>query len=84
MTMSIPCGKFDIMEGERQFALNGSRLSQWSVESRVRRMGYRVCRTDIRWAVAVCASGLMSVHEYDAMRCSARSPVAIPAQISTT
>jgi hypothetical protein len=51
-------------------------------------VGYRVCRTDMRWAVAVCASGLMSAHEYEAMWCPARSsassPVAIPAQISIT
>ena len=41
-----------------------------------------------RCDVAVCASGLMSAHEYEAMLCpvlsSASSPVAIPAQISTT
>ena len=88
MTMSMPCGKCASMEGERQFALNGSRRSQWMVEAGVRRVGYRVCRTDNRWAVAVCASGLMSAHEYEAIRCPARSrassPVAIPAQISTT
>ena len=88
MTMSIPLGKFVIMAGERQLALNGSRRSQWMVEPLGRRVGYRVCSADIRWAVAVCASGLMSAHEYEAMRCPARSsassPVAIPAQTSTT
>ena len=88
MMMSMPFGKCVSMAGERQFALNGILRSQWTVESGVRRVGYRVCRTDIRWAVAVCASGLMSAHEYEAMWCPARSsassPVAIPAQISIT
>ena len=41
-----------------------------------------------RCAVAVCASGLMSAQEYEAMLwpvlSRASNPVAIPAQISTT
>jgi hypothetical protein len=68
--------------------LNGSRLSQWDVASGVRRVGYRDCKVHRRCDVAVCASGLMSAHEYEAMLCPvlsrASSPVAIPAQISTT
>ena len=39
MIMSMPWGNCDMIDGERQFALNGSRLSQWEVASEDRRSG---------------------------------------------
>ena len=87
MTRSMSLGNCESVDGERQLALNGRRLSQWSVEAGVRSVGYRERIIERRWDIAVCASGLMSAQEYEAMRCPARSKASRPmatAQISTT
>ena len=71
-----------------QLALKGSQRSHPTKASAGSCWGCRAWRASRRWEAAVWASGLISAHEYEAMwwpaRSNASSPVAIPAQISTT
>ena len=88
MMKSTPAGKACVnSSGVMDLASMGKRVSHPSMASRGSRRGCRMWRRESLCEVAVCASGSMSTHVYDATTWPAlridSSPVAMPPHNST-